>query len=570
MPRRITFLRQTTWMSRGAGRKRLVVAALGCLVVAALGLAIHFAPTQSASKSFGPRLVVVIVIDQFRYEYLQRFREHFVEGGFKRFLHEGATFTEAKYRHATTDTCPGHAVISTGTWGNLNGIVANAWFDTERGRAVNCVDSIWGGGSARNLLHPTTGDMLKKASDGGSRVITAAGKSAAAILLGGQAADAAYWTDAKGRFVTSVNYRLRLPGWAREFNSSGRVDAYFGKAWQRILPIEAYAALGRDDEPAERSANGLGRTFPHPMTGGASTIGPHFYRAFKTSPYQDEILVEFATAAIREEELGQDDVTDLIAVSFSANDAVGHSYGPDSHETLDIVVRTDRILMRLFEFLEREVGLNHTLIVLTADHGLAPLPEVAQARARLRRAGRVSENALIESASDALNVAYGQPESGTWVAFHDYPNLFLNEGALNAKGVRAADAERLVRRALQDVPGVQAAFTRTELEALRDTAVASELARAALLSFHSERSGHVVYRVLPFHVVNDTGTNHGSPWDYDTHVPLMWYGPGVKSGTYDMAVSPADIAPTLMALLGIAGPSGSAGRVLHEMLIPRG
>lgn len=542
------------------------ITASAALAVAILSFAIGRAPMQSTARSSGPRLVVVIVIDQFRYDYLQRFRKHFVDGGFNRFLREGANFTHARYRHATTDTCPGHAVISTGTWANLNGIVANQWFDAKRNKRIDCADSS-GGGPAGNLLRPTIGDILKKVSEDQNKVIAVSGKRSAAILLAGQAADAAYWPDAMGRFAASTDDTSLLPEWVSRFNRSGRIEAYFDKPWERILPVEAYAMLGPDDQPAERSADGMGRSFPHAMTGGPKTIGPPFYSAFRNSPYEDEVVAELASTAIREEGLGQDEITDLLAISFSSTDRIGHRFGPDSHEMLDIVVRTDRLLERLFTFLDRQVGPNHTVMVLTADHGVAPLPEIERAHAGGSGAGRVSKFALIEAANDALNAAYGKPGTGEWVAFHDFPNLYLNERAMRAKGVRTSDAEHQVKRALEGVPGVQAAFTKTRLEELQGVPDLLEPVRAALLSFHPDRSGNVIYQVLPFNVVADAGTNHGSHWDYDTHVPLMWLGPGVKSGSYNSAVSPADIVPTLMALLGIGDTLGSGGCVLHEMLV---
>lgn len=546
----------------------LAVVVIGSVVVpfggAMYGLtkSVNAAGGCDSFRFCGPPLVVLIVIDGFRYDYLVRFREHFVDGGFERLLRDGATLTNARYRHATTDTCPGHAAIATGTWGDLNGIVANEWFDAESGRTPYCVDS----GSPRHLLRQTVGDLLKQASGGHAQVISVAGKREAAILLGGQRADAAYWSDKENRIVTSNHYRSLMPRWAREFNAGSPVSAYAGKQWERILPIADYSALWHDDEPAED--DGIGRTFPHPLGGDGSKPDPTFHAAFKYTPFANQRLAEFAMQAIREEGLGRDETTDLIAVSLSANDGVGHRYGPDSHEVFDIVVRTDRLLARLFEFLEQEVGLDRTLIVLTADHGVAPLPEVARKLTPGTPAGRISETALVEWVTAALDAAYGRSESGPWVVFHDYPNLFLNERALSGKHVAVVEAAALVKRRLEELPGIERAFTRSELERWRETPARDvpERVQAMLHSFHPERSGHVVYHVLPFHLVRDRGTNHGTYWDYDTHVPLLWLGGGLRPGVYSAPATPADIAPTLVNLLKIPDAPEMQGRVLVEML----
>jgi arylsulfatase A-like enzyme len=235
---------------------------------------------------------------------------------------------------------------------------------------------------------------------------------------------------------------------------------------------------------------------------------------------------------------------------------------------MDTVVRTDRELERLLDFLDREVGSEHVLVVLTADHGAAPLPEVARLSGH-PEAGRVSERELIEAVGSALTEAYGVPLSGPWIAFHDFPNLFLDEQTLRAESVPVQDAERIARDTILALPGIKAAYTRSRLQALQDVETVSPPVRMALLSFRADRSGHVVYQVLPYNVVADTGTNHGSHWDYDRHVPLMWLGTGVQPGRHAESVSPADIAPTLRVLLGLEADPEAPGRVLWQVVPPR-
>ena len=341
-----------------------------------------------------PRLVVAIAVDQLRGDYMDRFRSFFGPGGFNLFLQHGASFAEARYEHATTTTCPGHAVILTGSYGAVNGIVANDWFDSKTGREEYCaadssaktIGAAGEGRSPRNLKGATVGDLLKIASGGSSRVVTVSAKDRSAIMMGGHLADAAYWM-IDTLFVTSTYYRAALPDWAARFNGAGRISSYFGKKWEHLLPPAAYEMVGPDDVPAEADEAGMGRTFPHPVAGG-SVIGKAFVDAFDQTPFSNDVVADFAMEAVTAERLGTDTVPDLLGISFSANDRAGHAYGPDSHEVMDITVRLDRTLARLFGFLDRTVGLSRVVIVLTADHGVAPLPEVfqrLQPRASARR-----------------------------------------------------------------------------------------------------------------------------------------------------------------------------------------
>lgn len=531
-------------------------------MIAVLGLAFGPGAPDRAAAADGPRLVLLVVIDQFRYDYLERFDRYFGDGGFRRFAREGATFSEARYEHATTDTCPGHAVIATGYWGNLNGITANSWYDTAQGRKVDCA-ATGDTGRALNLLRPTIGDSLKEAVPDG-KVIVASGKRSAAVVLGGQDADLVLFSDPTGRFEPLRQDRPP-PTWVQAFNDVRRTEARSDPVWTKLLPEGAYAELGPDDVAAEAPPAGMERTFPHLLTAGLSGLAGRFYAAMEKSPFADELLVELAMAAVREERLGRGSAIDLLAISLSANDRVGHTFGPDSHEAMDTIVRTDRQLERLLDFLDQEIGLERTLVVLTADHGAGSLPEVAK-RSGHPGAGRVSEHDLTGIVTRTLTEAYGVPLSGAWVAFHDFPNLFLDEDTLRAEGVPVMDAEILARTAVLSLPGIQAADTRSRLEKLRGSDAVPPRVRMALLSFRAGQSGHVVYQVLPYNVVADSGTNHGSHWDYDRHVPLMWLGGGVRPGSHAQAVSPADVTPTIKAFLGLDPDPESPGRVLQEVL----
>jgi predicted AlkP superfamily pyrophosphatase or phosphodiesterase len=513
-----------------------------------------------------PKLVVVIVIDQFRADFLQRFRPYFSPGGFNLFFQRGATFSEAAYQHAVTLTCPGHAVVLTGTHANVNGIIANQWYDPVSGRQEYCagdttvtlIGASGEGRSPKKLIGATVGDELKRATGGRSRVITVSGKDRAAIMLGGHRADGAYWM-VDSLLVTSSYYMQALPDWVTAFNAPTRVKAYAGKSWSRLLPRAAYSTAGADDVAAEENIGGMGRIFPHPL---ASDTSQRFYDAFETSPFQDEVLFQFARAAVINERMGLDADPDLLGISLSANDLIGHAFGPNSHEVMDVTVRTDRLLQGFFTFLNRRIGLRNILVVLTADHGVAPMPEVVQDLNV--GAVRLNPSRIATAVEAGLRTQYGMAPVGGWMAHMAPPWIYLNVKALTDRGISIEDAERTARAAAQSVPEVHQAFTATELRLLQKTGMASGPA----FSFHPDRSGNVYYELRPYVVPGDdsTGTTHGSPWAYDTRVPLLWLGASVRRGTYGGQVSIADIAPTLSSILGIDRPAGSRGRVLQEML----
>jgi predicted AlkP superfamily pyrophosphatase or phosphodiesterase len=506
------------------------------------------------------------VIDQFRADYLRTFRPYFGQGGFSLLLRQGANFTEAEYKHAVTLTCPGHAVVLTGTHANVNGIINNQWYDSKSGRQVYCaadslvtlIGSSEPGRSPRNLVASTVGDQLKRSTGGRSRVIAVAGKDRAAIMLGGHMADGVYWME-DSLVVTSTYYMKELPAWVQQFNASGRVMSYAGKSWDRLLPRAAYAGMGPDYVAAEENVAGMGRTFPHRL---APASSPRFLDAFKSTPFQNEVLLELAREAVTNEKLGGDDDPDLLAVSLSANDLIGHAFGPNSHEVMDAMVRTDRLLERFFTFLEKQIGLGHLLIVLTGDHGVAPLPELA--RELHPGAGRLDPARIAAAAEAVLRSRYGPAPAPGWVAHTAPPWLYLNVKAFGQKSIAIADAERTARDAVKGVRGVNQALTATEVRRQQESGTAS----SAALSFYPDRSGNLYYELKPFIVPGrePSGTTHGSPWSYDTRVPLLWFGASVKRGVHRTPVSIADLAPTLAAILGIVAPKESRGRVLDEML----
>ena len=536
---------------------------------------------RAAAVAVRPRLVLLIAVDQFRYDYLERFGDLFGEGGIRRLLRAGASWAECNYDHVPTETAPGHATMLTGAWPSETGIVANLWYDRAEGKTVGNVDDPsvrpLGGGeketpsSPRNLLASTLGDELKAASVGRSRVVGVSSKNRAAILPAGRTADAAYWYSTQtGQFVSSTYYFDRLPDWVARFNAARPADKFFGARWERLLPAPEYERrAGPDDAPWEKGADDRPSVFPHVVDGGLKEPGPAFYGALDYSPYSNDLVLSFAEAALANERLGEDADTDVLTVSFSANDIVGHRYGPYSQEVMDITLRVDRQIARLLDAVDARVGLSNAVVVFTADHGVAPSPEHALAM-RLP-GGRVRVSDVVAAVKSRLRARYGKPgerdTTADYVQTFSNGQVYFNRAALERDGVGAEEAERVAGEAALSVPGVARYFTRTQLVA-GAVSPADALARRVLHGYNPRRSGDVVVIQESYKYLADYAAiaTHGSPYSYDTHVPLVIMGGGVAPGRYLQAATPADIAPTLARLLNVQAPGNSVGRVLAEAL----
>ncbi len=534
--------------------------------------------SASAAEPTPPKLAVVIAVDQMRADYLVRFRPYFVEGGFKRLLEGGTDFQNAHYRHSITLTAPGHAQILSGAFARDHSIIANEWLDRDTWEMINSVEDraspLVGinpgelgpaaalapaatGRSPKNFHTTTVGDELKKLHGADSKVFSVSNKDRSAILLGGQRADGAYW-DEQGKFVTSRYYRPALPAWIAAFNAEKRAQAYFGRTWDRLLPIAIYDKVqGPDDGPGETVNFGFTRVFPKKVDGGKPALSPAFFDAYENSPYSTEVLGAFAERAIVEEKLGHHPATDLLAVSFSQTDAIGHSYGPDSHEVMDSFLRLDRVLASLLDTLDREVGLKHCVIVLTADHGVSPMPEVAPGHP----AGRVKGADLDIVGTRALDATFGPLAPGELWLTRDNTAYHLRPAALAAKKISAHDAALVLKKAFLALPSVAEAYTRDEL--LAAPPAGDDVLAMTRRSYNAERGRDLLLVLKPYHFLGRaTGSTHGSPYDYDTHVPIVWFGAGVPQSVRTESVGVDDIAPTLSALLGIPAPPAAQGRRL--------
>lgn len=548
------------------------------MALAALGLLVA-APAMAAEPP--PRLLVLVYFDQLRGDYLSRWQSAFGEGGFKRLTADGAWFTDCHYPYAYTVTAPGHASVAAGCPPADHGVVGNEWYERSSGKTVNCVGSerheqvpvrtaegadndekkgMRGGVSPERMLRPTVADAMKQGTGGKAKVVGLSLKNRGAALPAGKHPDAAYWMDGgTGLFVTSTYYRDTLHPWVAEFNKEKPAERWRGKQWDRLRNDLDYAKLSGPDNAAgeARGAAGQGRVFPHPFEPADRKKKPAYFSAVYTSPFGNELLVELAERAIAAESLGADEVTDLLTLSFSSNDAVGHTWGPDSQEVLDVTLRSDLTVKRLLELLDAKVGKGKYLLALTADHGVCPLPETSQAHGIDAERVQPGPRSKVEG---FLVEKFGKG-AAKWVESASIPWMYLKSSAIEAAGESPERVEAALAEWLATQDGVRAAYTRRQLDA---GVPAEDVAAMVRRSYSPDRCGDVYVVLEPYHLPSDalgTGTTHGSPWSYDTHVPLVVYGTRVVPGVRKDRVSPLAAAAILSAAAGVKPPSGATATV---------
>jgi predicted AlkP superfamily pyrophosphatase or phosphodiesterase len=532
-------------------------------------------PAPAQKPRAKPKLVVLLVVDQMRADYVEKFRAEWT-GGLKRLVEQGAWFRDAAYPYAATETCVGHSTISTGSFPATHGMVSNEWWDREHQESVTCTSdahvknvayggaAVKGGDSAAKMLMPAFADELKFQSGSGTRVVTFSLKARASITMGGRQADVVTWFDpAAGAWTTSSAYPSAA--FEEEYAKAHPVRTDFGKTWAPLLPDSAYlydkAATGAV------APNGFNTMFPHALRGKPDSTGPDgsFYSEWQASPFADTYLEQMAENAVDKLELGKRSGTDFLGISFSSPDYVGHAFGPRSWEIQDVLARLDRDLQKLFAHLDQKVGAGNYVVALSADHGVVPVPD------DLRKAGadagwlNVEEvQARIEKALEALN--YPKPI----VAELGGSDLYFSPGMYD-KLKRDPAAMRAVVDAIESVPGVSEVYRAEELE--DRPATQSSLRKAEAASFLKSRSGDLLIVPKPYWPWDysspgkprNYGTTHGTPYSYDQRVPVLLMGFGIRPGEYFASITPADIAPTLAALCGVT-LAAHEGRILAEAL----
>ncbi|MCU0229447.1 MAG: alkaline phosphatase family protein [Bryobacterales bacterium] len=495
-----------------------------------------------------PKLVLTVMVDQLRYDYLMRWNNEY-RGGFRMLLDRGANFTDGHLGHYPSVTAIGHSALLTGAYPVNSGIVGNDWYDRESGKKVESItdfaetnhgaENDGAGASPRRMRVSTIGDQLKMAVTADPNavspvVIGVSLKDRGAILPAGHMADGAFWYDRQtGDFVSSTYYFKELPAWVQAFNARKLQDRYLGKNFE----CEGMA---------------------EPITKVPGTRGPMYYSSLWNTPYSNELIVEFGKAAVEQHRMGQRGAIDLLALSFSGNDSLGHRDGPDARSIREMTLATDRILGEFFTWLDAKVGMRNVLVVLSADHGVGPIPEVNQERNM--PGGRLNRRSLFDPLEKALAARYGE---GKWLVGTAGSAPYLNYTLLEEKQLNPAEVRAYAAAELMKVEGVARVFTRDQL--LLGQAPSDEAAQRVLKSFHPKRSGDVEVLLEPYWIGDGSRATHGTPYSYDTHIPMVFMGPGIRAGYYDAKVLMQDIAPTLANLLEVEAPSGSEGRILHEM-----
>ncbi|MBE9460609.1 alkaline phosphatase family protein [Dyadobacter sp. UP-52] len=528
-------------------------------------------PSKNISKSTTlarPKLVVGIVVDQMRYDYLYRFYNKYSEGGLKRLINDGFNCRNNHYHYALTVTAAGHSAVYSGSLPAINGIVGNDWFDTKTGQKVYCTDDrdvatvgsnnvTVGKMSPKNLLTSTVTDQLRIATNFRSKSIGVAIKDRASILPAGHAANGAYWFDSKtGNFVTSTYYMNELPKWVQEYNDKKMPSEYLKRGWKLLLPVEQYTESTPDDEPWEGKLPGVAKpVFPYELAGLAGDA----FGVVTTTPWGNSMTKDMAIAAIKGENLGKGKDTDFLAVSFSSPDRIGHAFGPTSIEQEDDYLKLDLEFADMFNFLDGWVGKGNYTVFLTADHGGADVP--AFWKEHKLPAGLLDAVKVDETVKKSLSDAFGK---GDFVLASENYQWYLDHKLLKEKKISIAEAYEVVRTALLPVEGIADVLNLHDMNKAPLNTYQLELFKN---NVNAKRSGDLQIIVQPgWFAGGATGTDHGTPYNYDTHVPFLLYGWGVNKGETLRRTTIADIAPTISALLHILPPSGNVGNPVEEAL----
>jgi predicted AlkP superfamily pyrophosphatase or phosphodiesterase len=557
---------------------------IGVIISAALALP---ASTASGREPPAPRLVVQITVDQLRADLVERVMDRLEPGGFRLLYEHGAVYATAHHGHANTETIVGHTTLATGADPSVHGMVGNTWLDLETGQLTyNIEDDRYPlltagagvdqateidptqkaastqGRSPDAILVSTLSDELALFTDGQSKIFGVSVKDRGAVSMAGHAGKAFWFSKAAGEFVTSSYYYDAYPAWVAEFNAQRPAAAYGGTEWELLRDRSDYLFGDKDDMPWETDLPGYGRVFPHSF---GDADGRLFTTLLTLSPVGDRLTLDFAKAVVRNEELGADDVPDYLSISFSSTDYVGHVFGPSSLESEDCLLRLDRMLAELFAFIDDVVGLDRTVVVLSADHGAAEAPgRLAQfgINAEYFEPLEIDRQAAIE----ALKKRFGIGEE--LVAGFHHPYLYLNREVIKEKALDPDEVARAVADQLNTFNGVSLALPSIDLREGRvpDTA----MVRSILRNYNPKRSGDIYLVLDPHWFINDfdgltVATSHGSPWRYDSYVPVVFMGPGIKAARYVRGIETVDVAPTLSRLLRIKAPSGARGEPLIEV-----
>jgi predicted AlkP superfamily pyrophosphatase or phosphodiesterase len=527
------------------------------------------------------KLVLQITVDGLRADLLNRYANGFGKHGFRYLMQTGTVYTNAQYQHANTETIVGHSTLATGTFPAQHGMIGNVWFDREANElAYNIEDADspilptreqsssaeqvdpaqklarTKGRSPSVFLVPTFSDGLTAYYAGRSRVFGVSGKDRSAVAMAGKTGKAFWYSTDNGDFVTSKYYYDDYPAWAKDWNGQRKAEKYAGSEWTLLADKSSYLLAEQDDRPYEADLKGYGRTFPHRYGEAGSKL---LFTQLAVSPVGDELLLDFSKALVNNEQLGQDAIPDYLSISFSAVDAVNHFFGPSSLENEVVVRRLDATLADLFKFIDQAVGLKHTLIILSGDHGMADMPEYMTELGYA--AGRLVPEEIVATANQA-GQKLGIDEI---VRFFYRPYIYLNDEKIAAAKLDPVKVEQTIADSLTDFDGINLAVSTSSMA----TEKSNPLIEQVRNNQHVTRSGDIYIIQEPYWFLFDEGpiaSMHGSPWRYDTHVPIIFAGQGIDAQKVNRLVHPVDVAPTIAAFLGMTAPAAATGSPLTEVL----
>jgi len=513
-----------------------------------------------------PKLVVGIVVDQMRWDYLYRYYDRYAaNGGFKRLINQGFSCENTLIPYTPTVTAPGHTCIYTGSVPAIHGITGNLWWDNTLQREVYCTEdktvqtvgstTAAGMQSPRNLLATTICDELRLATNFQSKVVGIAIKDRGGILPAGHTANAAYWYDAgNGNWISSTYYMTDLPQWAKDFNGKKLVDKYYEKGWSTLYPANTYIQSTTDDKSYETKAFGNG--FPYDL----KKFAGKNYGIISSTPYGNTLTLEMAKAAMEGENLGADAVTDFLAISFSSPDYIGHGFGPNSLEQEDDFLRLDQDLGDLFNYLDTKVGQGQYIVFLSADHGVAHVP--AFMKENKLPAGSFNEGAIVDQMNQQLKETYGQADIITTISNFQ---LVLNNKLIADSKIDRNEIIKWILNFLNQQPAIARVF---EISKMMETPLPAKIKEMLVNGYYPPRGGDIEIILKPGWLENfgSTGTTHGLWNPYDAHIPLLWYGWGINKGKTNRETYMTDIAPTIAALLRVQMPSGCVGKVISEVI----
>jgi len=531
---------------------------------------ISFSQTSAQIPPEKPKLVIQIIAGQMRYDYLSRYWNKFGEDGFKRLINEGTFCRNANFPYLFTQSAPGHATIATGTTPDHHAIVSDQWYIRLKGEMVGCTDDPDVnpvGGSFENgrhspllLLSSTVGDELRVSTNFRSKVFSVALNKQSAILIGGHASNGAFWYDDKtGTWMTSSFYLDSLPGWLQEFNSKKFPDLYLEREWNTLLPMKQYSESTNDTTRYEKGINGRS-VFPYDLKSLSRTgRNTKDYAVLLTTPFGNTFTKDLAITTIVEEELGQDDFPDLLNITFSSADYLGLQFGPNAVEMEDTYLRLDQDVAHFLRFIDEYIGKKNVLIVLTADHGVARIPQYLS-ESRIP-SGYFKYRQAMTLLKSYLNILYG---NGDWVSAYTQQQIFLNHNLIEDSNIDLEEMQTRVARFMIQFTGVANSITATTLQT---TYFTEGIFHKIQNSYHQKRSGDVILNLEPGWIEeNGNSTGHNSAYPYDTHVPLIWYGWKISRSSLLRSVSMTDIAPTLSYFLDISWPTASTGKTILELI----